>query len=177
MIESLLDIAKIETGQLALEKTAVSIAPLRHQPHPAQNQRKSHTLTSNHETFEHITLLADKTRLQQIILNLLDNAVKYTPNGGHIQLKLGLDVKNNQLTIKVQDSGVGISARDQERIFQPFIQLNKSRSHPLEGAGLGLALVHWLVTFHNGAICVESKQNEGSRFTVSLPWSPISDRI
>ena len=176
MIESLFDIAKIETGQLTLEKTAVSIAPLCTTSLSLiqrQARQKNHTLTSNHEIFKDVTLQADKTRLQQIILNLLDNAVKYTPAGGSIELKIGTDLMAKQLSIAIQDSGIGIATADQESIFQPFIQLtNATTSRPLEGAGLGLALVHRLVALHEGSIAVESKQNQGSRFTITLPWGP-----
>lgn len=114
-----------------------------------------------------IALSGDEDLLKRMILNLLDNAVKYTPAGGEISLTLGR--QNGNAQIVVRDTGIGISDQDQLRVFDRFYRVDKARSRALGGAGLGLSIVRWIVDAHEGKIQIQSSDGVGSVFTVELP--------
>ena len=116
------------------------------------------------------TLHADERRLKQVLVNLLDNAVKFTPEGGQVELDVSGDETLRIVHITVRDTGIGIAQEDMERLFQPFVQLDASLSRRYEGTGLGLSLVFRMIEMHGGSISVESEVDAGSQFTVSLPW-------
>ena len=112
----------------------------------------------------------DVARIRQVVLNLVGNAIKFTPEGGQVWLRA--DTKGEMLRVEVGDTGPGIPTVDHERIFLEFEQarIGSARSKP-EGTGLGLALAKKLVEMHGGKIWVESKVGEGSRFYFTLPLS------
>jgi two-component system phosphate regulon sensor histidine kinase PhoR len=112
-------------------------------------------------------LMMDTQRMEQVFLNLLDNAVKFTPAGGKIEIKVSLDSK--YLRVDVVDNGRGISSEDIKRIFERFFRSDKSRSHVIGGTGLGLSIVKHIVEAHQGKIEVESTLGCGCRFSVFLP--------
>jgi len=114
-----------------------------------------------------IALNADQELIKRMILNLLDNAVKYTPAGGEISLALARE--NGNAEIVVRDNGIGIPAADQSRVFDRFYRVDKARARALGGAGLGLSIAQWIVEAHGGRIGVVSTPGRGSTFTVSLP--------
>jgi signal transduction histidine kinase len=114
-----------------------------------------------------IALNADAELINRMILNLLDNAVKYTPEGGEISLALAR--QNGNAEIVVRDTGIGIPETDQQRVFDRFYRVDKARSRALGGAGLGLSIVRCIVEAHGGQISIESAPRHGSTFTVSLP--------
>jgi len=114
-----------------------------------------------------IALIADEELLKRMILNLLDNAVKYTPEGGEVSLTLARE--NGNAEIVVRDTGIGIQETDQQRVFDRFYRVDKARSRALGGAGLGLSIVRCIVEAHRGQIKIESIPRRGSTFTVSLP--------
>jgi heavy metal sensor kinase len=114
-----------------------------------------------------VSLNGDDELLKRLLLNLLDNAVKYTPAGGEIRLSLA--THNGDARITVNDTGVGIGAEDQPRIFDRFYRVDKARSRALGGAGLGLSIARWIVEAHEGTLSVDSKVGSGSTFTVALP--------
>ena len=116
------------------------------------------------------TIYTDGRRLKQVLISLLDNAVKFTPEGGEIGLDVEADPENCGVRFTVWDTGIGVAHKDIERLFQPFIQLDATLSRKYEGAGLGLSLVYHIVDMHGGSISVTSEVDKGSRFTVSLPW-------
>ena len=103
-------------------------------------------------------------------MNLLNNSVKFTPEGGMIGLEVRGDAEHQMVRLTVWDTGIGISPQDLGRLFQPFVQLDGSLSRQYAGTGLGLALVYRMVEMHGGSVTVESEVGKGSRFTVSLPW-------
>ncbi|PYS58397.1 MAG: hypothetical protein DMF76_19300, partial [Acidobacteria bacterium] len=109
----------------------------------------------------------DDELLKRMLLNLLDNAVKYTAPGGDVSV--ALSTQNGSARIVVTDSGIGIPSADQPRIFDRFYRVDKARSRALGGAGLGLSIAKWIVEAHGGTICVESMANQGSEFIVELP--------
>jgi heavy metal sensor kinase len=114
-----------------------------------------------------VTLNGDDELLKRMLLNLLDNAVKYTPAGGEIIVALSSE--NGNARIVVTDTGIGIPAEDQPRIFDRFYRVDKARSRALGGAGLGLSIARWIVEAHGGSLSVESALGRGSAFTVELP--------
>jgi len=117
------------------------------------------------------TIHADGRRLKQILVNLLSNAVKFTPEGGNVGLEYVADPEGQAVHFTVWDSGIGISREDQQKLFQPFTQLDAGLSRKFSGYGLGLALVSRMTELHGGSVSVESPGvGEGTRFTVSLPW-------
>jgi heavy metal sensor kinase len=116
---------------------------------------------------DHITIVGDRLRLRQLILNLIDNAIKYTPRGGSVTLALGRD--NGSARIDVIDTGIGIPPDEQAKIFDRFYRVDKARSREQGGSGLGLSIAKWIAELHRGTITVSSAPNSGSTFTVLLP--------
>ncbi len=112
-----------------------------------------------------VQIEADKDLLEQVWLNLVTNAVKYTPENGFV--KISIHQKNEEIYVKIKDNGIGIIEEDQKYIFESFYKVDKSRT--LKGSGLGLAITKKIVRLHEGAIRVESKKEQGSIFTVTLP--------
>ena len=119
------------------------------------------------ETAPGLTMTGDGTKLKEILYNLIDNAMKYTQDGGRIQVALREAGEN--LIWQVADNGVGIPAEDQEHIFDRFYRVDKARSRETGGTGLGLSIVRQLAAMHGGTVTVESAPGQGSRFTVTLP--------
>jgi signal transduction histidine kinase len=111
----------------------------------------------------------DKSKLRQILFNLLSNAIKFSTNNSEVLIEtepLGID----NFTLTVSDTGIGISAEDQKKLFIPFVQLDTRLGRQYEGSGLGLALTKNIVTLHGGEINVKSTLGEGSTFSVTLPF-------
>jgi len=113
-------------------------------------------------------IVFDRDRITQVIVNLISNAIKFTDEGGKIEVEL-LDGKN-QAIIKVKDNGIGIKKEDQERIFRPFEQVDSSMTRNYEGSGLGLAICKGIVTYHGGMMWVESEPGKGSTFIFTIPY-------
>jgi heavy metal sensor kinase len=116
---------------------------------------------------KHLAVKGDKYKLRELFLNLLDNAIRYTPRGGKISLTLKQE--DNKAHIVVKDTGIGIPKEHITHIFERFYRVDKSRSRAEGGTGLGLSICQRIVELHGGAIKVESKVDEGSTFTVILP--------
>ncbi len=114
-----------------------------------------------------LTMEGDRSKLNQILYNLTENAIKYTPDGGHILVSLS--EADGNLIWKVKDDGVGIPEEDQAHIFERFYRVDKARSRETGGTGLGLSIVRQLVNMHGGTITVKSRAGNGSEFTVVLP--------
>jgi signal transduction histidine kinase len=116
------------------------------------------------------TIVVDKRRIRQALINLLINAVKFTPEGGHVVLAVDqLDRPAERVRFSVIDTGIGIAETDFDRLFQPFSQVESALNRRYEGTGLGLALVKRIVELHGGQVGVTSRVNEGSCFTIDLP--------
>ena len=110
--------------------------------------------------------MGDKTRLQQLFTNLIDNAIKYTSKGS---IRVTLQKNEDTALLRVKDTGIGIPREEQEKIFKRFYRVDKSRSRETGGVGLGLSIAEWIAHTHHGKIEVFSEQNQGSTFTVYLP--------
>ena len=128
--------------------------------------RKGVQLKVEHDS-PSIVLQGDEELIKRMILNLLDNAVKYTPAGGEISLAIAR--QNGHAEIVVRDTGIGIPTQDQPRVFDRFFRVDKARARAMGGAGLGLSIAQWIVEVHGGQISVSSAPGHGSIFTVVLP--------
>ncbi|MBV6477369.1 MAG: Adaptive-response sensory-kinase SasA [Ignavibacteria bacterium] len=113
-----------------------------------------------------VRVFGDEQNLQQALINLVDNAIKYTPEYGTI--KISLKVKEKEVVVSVEDNGIGIPAKDLKRIFERFYRVDKNRSREIGGSGLGLSIVKHILEAHSSQIKVESEVNKGSRFEFSL---------
>jgi two-component system phosphate regulon sensor histidine kinase PhoR len=177
ILDDLLQLSQIESGQVLLrkdpvdlraviERTLAYIKPL------ADKRRHAITVTLP----DHVALVTgDEDRLLQVFINLLENAVKYTPDGGAITVVLHRSPDGEKpdigeaLEIRVSDSGIGIPEGDRPRVFERFYRVDKARSRELGGTGLGLAIVKHIVEGHGGLVWVEGNEPRGSRFIVKLP--------
>ncbi len=119
-------------------------------------------------------ILGDESRLGQVLRNLVHNAIKFTPSGGHIDV-VAEPGGAGRVLLRCRDSGVGISPADVQRIFERFWKADSSRQRDGEGSGLGLAIVRHVVEAHGGTVSVESEPRHGTEFTVDLPASPVAD--
>jgi len=167
-IDELLDLARGEVGMLHLNPGAVDSGQLLHSIVDSVRplaQKNKHIL--NAELPPSLPIIqADEDRLRQVVLNLLNNAFKFTPAGGSITVIAREE--GNALVVEVQDTGRGISKAAQERLFEPYQQLERERAR-LSGLGLGLSLSKKLVELHGGQIWVQSEKGKGSAFGFSIP--------
>jgi signal transduction histidine kinase len=122
------------------------------------------------ETAVPVSVRGEANALRRALLNLVENAIKYTPAGGKVELALVPD--DGWAVVTVSDTGIGVAPADVERIFEPFVRLDTARSRDTGGAGLGLAIARSIVVAHGGTLGVESRPGEGSRFTIRLPLAP-----
>ncbi len=168
LIDDLLDIAHIESG-LRLQMTPVDLKQVAHHAIDLMQQEaqaRSQNLKLDLPP-EHCIVKGDAARIQQILSNLIGNAVKYTQEAGWIHVHLIADAQAVQ--IRVADNGIGISAQDQKQVFERFYRVRSAYTDKINGTGLGLSIVKSLVEAHNGSIELESEPNKGSIFTVTLP--------
>ncbi|MEP7137229.1 MAG: PAS domain S-box protein [Chloroflexota bacterium] len=174
LINDILDLAKIEAGQVKLELDKVDInsicdASLRMIKQLAQKKNQTTSL----EIDKTLGLMwVDERRLKQMLVNLLSNAVKFTPNDGKLGLEVHGNSDKNQVTFTIWDTGIGIKEADLPRLFQTFVQLDSGLARESSGTGLGLALVAQMARLHGGSTNVVSQLGAGSRFTIVLPWEP-----
>lgn len=168
LIDHLLTLARAEAGQIPLTFTPVNVselaASLVEQLEPVAQAR---TIDLRCERVGPVIVDGDAGWLQRLLLNLLDNAMKFTREGGRVVLSVSAD--GGRARIDVHDTGIGMSEEEAEHAFERFYQADASRSAPHEGVGLGLSLVKWIVDRHHGTIAVASRLGEGSTFTVTLP--------
>lgn len=177
LINDILDYTKFESGQdmLALAETAVAQVcrdSIRMVSQTALHKRIMLSLTMDSAV---TTIVADRQRLQQILVNLLENAVKFTHDGGEVGLVVQGDMDLEQVSFTVWDTGIGIADQNLAQLFRPFTQLDSNLNRQYEGTGLGLALVRQLTDAHGGSIVVTSTLGQGSQFCVRLPWR-VPDR-
>ncbi|HYE78389.1 MAG TPA: PAS domain S-box protein [bacterium] len=170
LIDDLLDVSRITRGKISLRRQPIEVAAAIRQVAETKRsllEEKGHTLTiSLPETPLHV--LADPTRLEQILANLLDNAAKYTPNGGQITITAREHL--GKVVMEVSDNGLGIPREMLGRIFDLFTQVGRTLDQQASGLGIGLTIVRRLVELHGGTISAHSQgPGTGSRFSVSLP--------
>lgn len=172
LINDVLDVSKIDAGMLDYYPQVVDVDML---------CRSSLAFVKEQATRKFINLLyeeeatiskiyADPRRLKQVLVNLLANAVKFTPRHGQVTLRVKADAEQDLVQFSVTDTGIGIAPQDLARLFTPFVQVDSHLNRRFEGTGLGLALVQKLTDLHGGSVQVESEVGVGSCFTINLPW-------
>ncbi len=173
LINDILDVAKIESGHLQLDLVPTEVASLCQASLSFIRQQARH---KNLQLISHIpddlpAVEVDQRRIQQVLINLLNNAVKFTPAGGQITLAVTLDASTAAPVLRwtVTDTGIGIAPDQIACLFRPFIQVDSALNRQYEGTGLGLALVKRLVELHGGTVSVTSEVDVGSCFAFTLP--------
>jgi len=167
LINDLLDVSRIESGRIELRKDMVELRKIiRERASFFQTQTSKHKIILQFPEYPTL-LLGDSARLTQVFHNLLDNAIKYSPNGGNIWVRV--TDKMEDIIIEVQDQGVGIPPEHLPHIFDRFYRVDSSLRKSTSGTGLGLSIVKSIVEAHNGRISVSSKVGEGTIFTIKLP--------
>jgi signal transduction histidine kinase len=166
MLNSLMDIAEAETGTMTLQLESVSLNTILEEAVELYREvAEDKGLCLDTGNGPDLRVTADRFRLRQVIANLLDNAIKYTPCGGRIKLRVCQ--RAQQAILVVEDTGVGIALADLPHIWDRLYRGDRSRTE--RGLGLGLSLVKAVVMAHQGAVEVSSTPDSGSVFTVSLP--------
>src|SRR5262245_53361700 len=168
IVESLMAISRLDAGEARMEYDPLDLAEL-----AASTTEQMRLLAEDKEialrceSEELVNIEGDRARLKQVIVNLVDNAIKYTPAGGLVGVNVG--GWNGRDVLEVSDNGVGIPPEALPHIFERFYRADKARSRQMGGAGLGLSIVKAIVTAHGGQVRVESVEGKGSRFLVELP--------
>ncbi len=172
LINDILDLSKIEACEMKLEPENIIIEGVCHACVQMVKQiamkKQIKVMFASDDDVE--TLIADQRAVKQILVNLLNNAIKFTPNNGKVTLDLYGDTVNKVVNINVIDTGIGIPEHEMDNLFKPFTQIDGSLNRQHQGTGLGLALVYKLTELHGGSVNVKSEVGSGSTFTVSLPW-------
>lgn len=172
LINDVLDLSKVEAGKLELQIERCSLKDISqsslHLTKGMAHQKRQQVRYS--APIDPIFLNVDSRRIKQVIVNLISNAIKFTPESGELGLTVEPDEANQQVRLAVWDKGIGIKSENLPKLFKPFTQIDSSLAREYSGTGLGLALVRRLVELHNGSVKVESKFGEGSRFIVTLPY-------
>jgi PAS domain S-box-containing protein len=173
LISDILDVSKIEFGRFEIRPELVSVNDIcRSSLNFIKQQAGKKSISVEYIPLVDTStnMLVDARRLKQILINLLNNAVKFTPEMGKVTLEVLADVERKQMHFTITDTGIGIAENDLQKLFKPFVQLDSSLSRQYEGSGLGLIMVEKLVEMHGGSVQVQSDAGQGSRFTVILPW-------
>jgi len=168
VVETLLDLSRAESGQIKMNFTESNLSKLMldiTEDAEVLAEMKGISVTSN--ISENVVLKYDSPRIHQALLNIVDNAIKYSNPDG----KVNIELKNGKsnAVIVISDSGMGIEENEVEHIFDRFYRIDKARSSDIQGSGLGLSIVKWIVDAHNGKITVTSQLRKGTTFVLTLP--------
>jgi signal transduction histidine kinase len=166
-----LTLARADEGRFDIFRQPVELEPLvREVYETAVILGEDAGLQLSLRTLENVVVGGDRTRLRQLLLNLVTNAIKYTPRGGNVDVAV-VKRPGDEVAITVRDTGIGISTADLPHVFDRFWRADRARSRASErgGFGLGLAISQWIVQAHGGTISVQSRLGRGSVFTVILP--------
>ena len=179
LINDILDISKIESGKMQLSLAACDLRDIFRRIEDItalQAKNKSITITYSHDTVHHYKVIADDLRIEQVLINITGNAIKYTPEGKSVELiaeELGAtEDKKIKYRFIVRDTGIGISKEYLPHIFESFTREEKTTVNRVQGTGLGLAITARVVEMMGGVISVKSRPGEGSEFTVELALEP-----
>ncbi len=165
---SLLSLARADAGQIALSLDNVDVGDIVNSAaEHARPGAAAKNLQLLIEPGSQTTIAADQDLLIQLLLNLLDNAIKYTPDGGRVTVSW--ELHDDAVSLSVRDTGAGIAPEDIPHIFDRFYRADKARSRAAGGAGLGLSISRWIAEAHGGSISVQSEPEQGATFTVRLP--------
>ena len=170
MLNTLMDISEAESGTMQLQRESLMLADVVARAVDLyRDVAEARGVALAADAAEEVVVVADRTRLEQVAANLIDNAVKYTPPGGRVDVEVRRD--GATAIMRVRDTGAGIPPDELPRIFERLFRGDTSRAE--RGLGLGLSLVRAIVEAHGGTVSVESEPGKGSAFTVSLPPAPI----
>lgn len=169
LINDLLDLSKIESGKMKMSFVLLdTVSVIKRAVTVIENQAKAKSIALKLNLPPGLPKIkADETRFSQVMINLLDNAIKYSSEGG--SATISAKVINNTLQIDISDTGIGISEKDLPRIFERFYRVDKARSRELGGTGLGLSIVKHIVSAHGGQVWVKSELGLGSTFSFTIP--------
>jgi signal transduction histidine kinase len=172
LVEQLLDLSKLESGAIPLHRQGFELRPLLEQTidESRVHDEQTHGRRVGFELDVEPPGLAahgDAERIHQVFANLLDNAVRHSPDGGRVQVQARSE--NGRVIVAVSDQGPGIASHETERVFERFYRSDTARSSAEGGTGLGLAIAHWIVGLHGGEIHVEQVEPRGCRMVVELP--------
>jgi PAS domain S-box-containing protein len=169
LINDILDHAKIEAGQFELHEAGLDLTQLvEFTVHMVALHAEQAKLSVQIDIRSGIRLYGDERRIRQILLNLLNNAIKFTPEGGHVRVGASFS-PSGDLLLSVSDTGIGMSEIDQQRALQPFAQIDNERNRSQQGTGLGLTLTRRLAELHDGQLDLRSATGEGTTVTVTFP--------
>jgi two-component system phosphate regulon sensor histidine kinase PhoR len=168
IVNDLLTVSRIESGGAALDRERLDLRIVAQEClrvlQPAADAKGIALQAQLPE--QSVQIDGDREALRQALSNLLDNAIKYTPEGGQVWLRV---LSEDRAVVEVEDTGIGISAQDQQRIFERFFRVDKARSRELGGTGLGLSIVKHLTLAHGGRVSLDSTLGKGSLFRIELP--------
>jgi signal transduction histidine kinase len=169
LVNDLLTLNRVDEGQIQLEREEVRLDSLvQAVAATVETLAEEHQIAIHVQHSAAITIQGDETRLMQMVMNLLENAIQYTDAGGRVSISV--TTKQTQALLIVQDTGIGIAPEHIPRLFDRFYRVDLARTRSRGGnSGLGLATVDWIVKAHHGTINVASQPGQGSTFTVSLP--------
>jgi two-component system phosphate regulon sensor histidine kinase PhoR len=168
LINDLLDLSHMESNEVVLKKERFNLAKLVDELMLGfKSQAKKKQVELESELPKGLEVFGDKSKIEQVITNLINNAIKYNKDKGFIRVYS--EQSANEVKIVVEDSGSGIPARDLPRIFERFYRVDKARSRELGGTGLGLSIVKHIIELHSGSVGVESTEGLGSKFFFTLP--------
>jgi PAS domain S-box-containing protein len=173
LISDILDFSKIEAERIEIEKVAVPLPALLADVRASQVRGKDQDFSMHFLPPLPAVITSDPLRIRQILVNLISNAAKFTPADGSIRMIVSLDQDLEQLMISVQDTGIGIAAQEQERLFEPFVQADASTTRQFGGTGLGLTISRALAQRLGGDIQVISQRDLGSLFVLTLGTGPL----
>jgi heavy metal sensor kinase len=173
IVDALFAISRLDAGEAQQEWARFDLAPLAASTTEQMSllaEDKGVSVACNAKG--NVSVEGDRARIKQVVVNLLDNAIKYTPSGGSITLDV--HAREGKAVIEVADTGIGIPPGALPHIFERFFRVDKARSRDAGGAGLGLAIVKSICAAHRGQVYVESSEGRGSRFKVELPLAPLT---
>ena len=168
IVSDLLTLVNIDSGGLKLNIAEMSLnSLLEEQVKRLLPLARENGIEINLEMKDDTAILGDSAKLEQVIYNVIDNAIKYTPRGGEVEVSLNRSGK--KALIRISDTGIGIPADDLPHIFDRFYRVDKARSRATGGTGLGLSIVKQIVQNHGGNISAASSEGKGTAFTIELP--------
>lgn len=180
MIQDLLHLSRIDSGKSELNKELIDLGALFMQVLnrfemllASEEYNNNNYRLENHLINEAVFVDIDPDRITQVLDNIMNNAIKYSPDGGTITSRMV--VSENEVIISIKDEGMGIPAEDLEFIFHRFYRVDRARSRAMGGTGLGLAISREVIEQHDGRIWAESVEREGTTFYIALPYVPFEE--